>query len=379
MPGKTYIICDLGGGTGDIVTHKKSIGNVINEKYQAIGGDYGSDEIDKEIYNKIIGKLFGFKDFNSLKNKNEELGFPWKEDELYSEWFNLQKEVQNKKKITLKLKDKEFTLNCQIFKDFTNDSFKDLVDKYNNNCNNKDWIISMKNQSRWILSCPNKIFFDLIKDQAKKISSDIATIYQNVEDIESILYVGGYCSNEILTDYIKKEFRFIKHLKPSFPDRAVVKGAVLFGIDPFIIKSRKAKYSIGFSSNIIYNEKIHGNIIGVKKYIDDNGIERIKDGIKIFIKIGEILSIDDIRRYHFTMLGSRYIGLKFYKTTKPNPILSTEENVDLIGSDNFDLKNDYPKGERGFTIEMKFGGTFVVAKCIHTKSGKNIEIPLYFK
>lgn len=83
MPGKIYIICDLGGITGDIVTHTKTNDNKITEKYQAIGGPYGSDEIDKEIFNILIGKLFGFGDYKTLKNKNEKMGFPWKEDELF--------------------------------------------------------------------------------------------------------------------------------------------------------------------------------------------------------------------------------------------------------------------------------------------------------
>lgn len=49
MPGKTYIICDLGGGTGDIITHTKTNDNKITEKYQAIGGPYDSEEIDKNF------------------------------------------------------------------------------------------------------------------------------------------------------------------------------------------------------------------------------------------------------------------------------------------------------------------------------------------
>ena len=66
-PGKIYIICDLGGGTGDIVTHEKSLFDNIYEKYPPIGGNYGSDEIDKQIFNKVIYKIFGFKDYISLK------------------------------------------------------------------------------------------------------------------------------------------------------------------------------------------------------------------------------------------------------------------------------------------------------------------------
>ena len=114
-PGKSYIICDLGGGTGDIVIHYKNQNNCINEKYYPIGGPYGSDEIDKEINNKVF-------------NNNTE--FSWnEEEELYIEWKKLQVKIQIKKKITKDLKDKSFFLNCQIFEDFIKDiSLQNLVD-----------------------------------------------------------------------------------------------------------------------------------------------------------------------------------------------------------------------------------------------------------
>ena len=68
--------------------------------------------------------------------------------------FNLK---YKKKKINNKIKDKEFSLNCQIFKDFTNESFKNLVDKYNSSCK-ENWKVYMKNESRWILSAQIKFF-----------------------------------------------------------------------------------------------------------------------------------------------------------------------------------------------------------------------------
>ena len=43
MVGKTYTIYNLGGGTGDIVTHNKNLEGQINKKYKAIWGNYGSD------------------------------------------------------------------------------------------------------------------------------------------------------------------------------------------------------------------------------------------------------------------------------------------------------------------------------------------------
>ena len=64
--GEYYIVCDLGGGTGDIVAHLVGSNNNLNEIHPACGGKYGSNEIDKLIYEEIIFPIFAFKDFNSF-------------------------------------------------------------------------------------------------------------------------------------------------------------------------------------------------------------------------------------------------------------------------------------------------------------------------
>ena len=53
--GEYYIVCDLGGGTGDIVAHLVGYNNHLNEIYPSCGGQYGSNEIDRIIYEE--GKL----------------------------------------------------------------------------------------------------------------------------------------------------------------------------------------------------------------------------------------------------------------------------------------------------------------------------------
>ena len=56
----------------------------------------------------------------------------------------------------------------------------------------------------------------------------------------------------------------------------------------------------------------------------------------------------------------------------------TEEGVELIGSDVLDLQKDYPLNESNFTITLKFGGTYVEAKCFHDQSKLEKNIILYF-
>ena len=153
-----------------------------------------------------------------------------------------------------------------MFQDFTDgENIEYLVKDYNINAILQN--ISVKNPNRWLITFPNQIFYDLIIKEKKNISKQILEINKNIEKVESILYVGGYCSNEIMYNYLKNDFKNIAHLKPSHPEIAVVKGAVLFGINPNIIVERKAKYTIDLSINAIWIEEIHDKN-GVK-YFDD--------------------------------------------------------------------------------------------------------------
>jgi hypothetical protein len=178
-------------------------------------------------------------------------------------------------------------------------------------------------------------------------------------------------------NFIKNKFKNMVHLKPAHPEIAVVKGAVLFGIDPNIITERKAKYSIGFCTNSIWNEDIHGKV-GEKYFDEDEKKYRCKDCFDLFIQIGQTIKINDKIVHHFHMVGPRYCSLKFYKSYKKRPILCKEDGVEMIGEDELDLKKDYPKDERDIDVEMKFGGTYVEAECLHKKSGIRTKINLYF-
>ena len=70
--GEYYIVCGLGGGTGDIVAHLVGSNNNLNEIFPSCGGNFGSNEIDKCIYKDIIFKLFGCQDFNTFYLKYKE-------------------------------------------------------------------------------------------------------------------------------------------------------------------------------------------------------------------------------------------------------------------------------------------------------------------
>lgn len=301
----------MGGGTGDIATHKKEINGYIDEAYHSIGGDYGSDGIDKHFYDKVIYKIFGFKDYIALLKKNKEIRSPWNEYMLFVEWMNLLQAIQNKKKmINLDLENKAFFLNCQLFEDFIDQiNLQELVDIYNKECQ-KDWEVKIK--TKWFLIFPYKILFNLINEHARKISNLLIDIYKKVEDINCILYVGGYSTNEILLNKIKNEIKNVVHLRPSRPEVAVVKGAVLFCLNPDIIKIRKAPYTIGFNCDHVWDDAIHSGI-GQKYFDCYYNIFKCQNTFDKFIEVGQNICKGQKITRNFIAMNSRFIYLKFLK------------------------------------------------------------------
>lgn len=382
--GNYYIICDLGGGTGDIVAHKVGDNNNLEELISASGGNYGSNEIDKKIFNDIIYEIFGYKDYNSLCEKNMEMNINENNEVLFEGWCELErlikdyKEGANLEKINKKLK---FSINCSLFQDFFDDDtdINDLINNYNRRCNDDDLKLIIKSKKKWIIEFPYKIIYNYIKNQATKINEAIKNIINKSKFyIDTIIFVGGYCSNDILMHLIKDYLgNKITFLQPSKPCLAIMEGAVLFGINPNIISSRIARYTIGTDVRLPWNEEKYSKN-GTKVYDEVDKKWVCKDCFSKYIEINQKIKVGQEITNSYIMTKPRLCTMFFYKSLNPNPIFTFEEGVEEIGKCTLDAKKDYPPGERSINLTMKFGGTFIDIKAIHVKSGEEIKTTLKF-
>lgn len=225
------------------------------------------------------------------------------------------------------------------------------------------------------------IIHNYIKRQALFIVKTIRNIiYNSKSKKDSVIFVGGYCFNEILIHIIKLHLRnyITTFLQPSKPCLAIMEGAVLFGINPNIICSR--------ITNILYNIGRDVRLTWDKEnYFDGrmvfNKVENKWDCADCFSKFIEVKqplkSKEEITKL-YKMTGPRYCKMGFYKTLNPNPKYTYERGVEKIGECILDAGKDFPPDERGIKLTMKFGGTFIDVKAIHEKSGAEIKITLDF-
>ena len=191
--------------------------------------------------------------------------------------------------------------------------------------------------------------------------------------------VGGYSSNEVLVSLIKRGLSNILHiLRPTKPSLAIMEGAVIFGMNPYIIMERKAKYNIGMSFRDYWKESIHSKM-GKKIYNSKTGKYQCQKCFSKFITINQVLKLNNIISHSYHMIGKRKCHLKFYKTKKSNPIFTFEEGIELIGECKLDTGKDYNNyEEREIVVNLKFGGTFIDVNAIHLESGKNISAKFNF-
>ena len=392
--GEYYIVCDLGGGTGDIVAHLVGSNNNLNEIHPSCGGNFGSNEIDKFIFKDIIFKLFKCQDFNSFyikyKQKNgDNIDKEVQDDEkvqLFQNWSELEREIKDFKEGATNEKienNEKYTLNFTLFREIfdENTDINKLVNEYNNNIYDDDLHLkAKKNRNKWILEFPYKIIYNYIEEQSNSICKIINDI-NSKEEIKTLIFVGGYCSNEILTSLIKNGLNKVTtYLQPSNPSLSIMEGAVLFGIEPSTINVRKAKYTIGRALNKVWEEEIHAE--KGKKYKGEiTGGWFCEDCFDKYITINQNLRYEEeISRSSYPVYKDQFkVKTTIYKTKKPNPTFVFEEGVTKIGNCFLEIGNEFEDyKDKKIITTMKFGGTFIDVTAVHEKSGKYVKTTLTF-
>ena len=156
-----------------------------------------------------------------------------------------------------------------------------------------------------------------------------------------MILVGGYSSNEVLVSLIKKGLSNILNiLRPTKPSLAIMEGAVIFGMNPYIIMERKAKYTIGMDFRDLWKEDKHSEM---GKIIFNSEIDKweCKNCFSKFITINQNLKLNDVISQSYKMIRKRRCHFKFYKTKKSNPIFTFEEGIELIGECELDVGKNY--------------------------------------
>ena len=262
-------------------------------------------------------------------------------------------------------------INCTLFENLVDSDIKTLINKYNMNCP-KEWKITK--YSNYKIYFPYQIMIDLTKEIiVDKVINHLENILKHFPDIKSIIYAGSVSSNDFIISMIKENIPKVKHYRSAFPSIAVAKGAVIFGFDPFVIKSRISKFTIGIIVDNIWNEKLFGKRQDLKYFNKLYNCYYCKNVFSPIILMNQKVGIDEIITQKFNLSSSKNI-IKFYKTIEQNIIFIDENlaNKKLLqfGELTLDVGESFDINNRNIIIELYLGGTFIDAKVKY----KDVEI-----
>lgn len=308
-----------------MTVHEILTDGVLQEVHHATGGCWGGATVDND-FRELLTNVFG-SDVMETASKR----YP-------NEILDVFLEFEMKKRMFEPEQSSNLALKCpaclyDIYKDMNNVTIQENI-QYNP----MKSVVEFKRDKIFISTVGVKKLFEKSVTQIVNHVNELLHT-PPVTGVTAILLVGGYSDSLLIKDAIVTNFMHLRIINPDDCSLSVLKGAVLFGHDPYIIKSRMCKYTYGIVINKKFVEGIHPE--DKKRII--NGQEICDDIFDIHLKKGERIEIGKARpekAYYAPFTGSPSALLEVYASTEENPSYVTDNTCSFLGSLVIELSAD---------------------------------------
>ncbi|KAL4232761.1 Heat shock 70 kDa protein 12A [Mactra antiquata] len=354
-PKSKYLVLDAGGGTIDITVHQVQDNGSIKELYAANGGDWGGTYID-EAFHDLLSDIVGTTIMEDFQRTNME------------DYIGLFREFEVKKRKFKKDMPERINLKVPVAlaKAFEHKHSKSI----------KDHIATKTQYSGHIIWTGDKLRIgadiarNLYTEAFDKISNHLKSLFaeDHVKDISTVLLVGGFSESEMLQSMIRELFPTKKLIIPADPGLAVLKGAVIFGHDPQIIKERICRFTYGVSCADIFDENIHPSS---KKFIGSDGKAYCRDIFDKHVEIGQAVLVGEsqIKKNYFPAYADQSrTAFYVYISSEKHPSYIDDPSCKRLGSLAIDIKGTGL--DRSVTVQMTFSETELHVAGTDNKSGE---------
>lgn len=209
-----------------------------------------------------------------------------------------------------------------------------------------------------------EIFFaESVKEITQRLKD---LIRQKTENIATIILVGGFAESPMLIKGIKSTFPKMRIIIPQEAAWSVLRGAVIFGHEPGLIKERRTKYTYGIYTMKPFDPSKHDERY---KYVKDGEI-RCDKLFNVLIQMDDLVTVGEYQKkkeYYLEDLQKNG-SMPLYTSTSKDPKYVDEEGCSFVGyilspGHNFLLKED-------IEVMMCFGETEIKVHAHQPRSGK---------
>ncbi|XP_055927818.1 uncharacterized protein LOC129959051 isoform X1 [Argiope bruennichi] len=361
--GTRYMVVDCGGGTVDITVHELlDKQGTLKELQKASGGPYGAIGVDME-FEKLLCDIFG-EDFIQQFKFKRPTGYVDLMIAFEARKRNANPYKTNPLNISLPYSFIEFYEKC------TGSSVESAIKKSSHK--NVKW------SSQGMLRLEPPAMEDLFRRTIEKIIQHIESIINQKDiGIDDIFLVGGFAESLILQKEIKDAFSSrLKVIIPQGVSLAILKGAVLFGLDPTTINIRRLRMTYGVG---VLNRFIHG-VHPREKLVIKDGIQWCADVFDKFVVNEQSVDIGDVvvRCYTPAKDGQSCSVIHIYCSEKDNVYFITDPGVKRCATLILDLSDSRFIQGREIQTQMMFGDTEIKVSALDVTTGKCVKAEIDF-
>ncbi|XP_053292498.1 heat shock 70 kDa protein 12A isoform X4 [Pleuronectes platessa] len=363
--GDRYVVVDCGGGTVDLTVHQIRLPEGhLKELYKASGGPYGSIGIDYE-FEKLLCKIFGQDFIDQFKIKRP------------AAWVDLMIAFESRKRAAAPERTNPLNINLPFsfidyYKKFRGHSVEHALRK-----SNVDFV---KWSSQGMLRMSPDAMNSLFKPTIDHIIQHLTELFEKpeVSHIKFLFLVGGFAESPLLQHAVQNMLQGRSRIIiPHDVGLTILKGAVLFGLDPSIIKVRRSPLTYGVG---VLNRFVEGKHPPEKLLVKD-GTRWCTDVFDTFIAADQSVALGEMVKRSYTPAkpSQQVIVIHVYCSEKERAGFISEPGVRKCGTLRLDVSGtESTAPRREIQTLMQFGDTEIRAMAVDVSTGRTVKASIDF-
>ena len=366
---KNYLVLDIGGGTTDITAQVYTEPDSYEVIIPPTGNDHGGARVNQN-FSLFLEKIVqdpGFSKFLTKKGREEQHHASLRSI-IYLDFEKLKLrfgELQS----TRATGHSRLILNHKFVKFYKMSVIQEGIENLND-----PRVVLLDNDDDAILQFSNSKMEEFFLPVLKEIDVCVINALQRVavHNISTVFIAGGFGGCWYVFSHLKNVIvkqtvgeKKLSLLVPSKHTLAVSKGAVIYGLNPGVIKARAVDASYGIKINLPFKEGVHKES---QRWCDSADEHEVycKDVFKAFVLQNDMVKADDVFNSG-TLIpvsqSSTYINFEFYRSTNPRVQYTTDDDTKQIGIIELKILNseNFPRKERKMEVIMSFSSTEIKA------------------
>ena len=337
----------------DISVHEKNPSGASKVLHRPSGGPWGGTTVDNH-YIAWLTKLFGERAIKHLTGA------------LMGDYLYMLREFENKKRTVTPVLNKKIILRIPYALIKKSKNIESQIARLHLEKN----VEIQKDKIRVSADIAKSWFQESIDGTIQHLTELLSE--PNMEDVKSILLVGGFAESKLMQDAVKSAFKDRTVIIPEEAGLAVLKGAVLLGHRPRLVSSRCVTFTYGCVVAQPFDDSRH---TPEQMCIDSYGDRVVDNCFEKVVEIGTSVDVGkDITAPSTLVLEKdEERPLDIYASTDRDPEYTTDPSCTKVGELNLGKAPGDTYDDNEIQVYFTFGDTELKATVKFLKTGKVVS------